>query len=156
MKIHTLNYTCEVSASAEALFAFHTDTQNLERITPRSIRVQIVSMEPPSPVRGHVVLDISRFGIATRWEIDIEALYPTRIVDILRKGPFSFFRHERHFVSLGADRAQMEEKIEFALPFGWLSAPFAWFVRRDMDAMFAHRHRVTQEYFLERKAQESL
>lgn len=57
-----------------------------------------------------VILDIRKFGITTRWEIQIEKLNcPNNITDLMTKGPFSFFRHERFFTPIN-DNKNLDER----------------------------------------------
>jgi len=148
MKPFTLSYTCLLNASQERVYKFHTDTHNLPLITPPWINVTIVSMEDPMIENSVVVLDIARFGITTRWEMQIQQLQcPTMITDIMLKGPFTFFRHQRHFVAKTPETTLMEETITLTLPMGWIGAlAFGW-VKKDMDAMFEYRHNATKAYF---------
>lgn len=148
MKNYTLHYHCLLGASAKDVCAFHTDTNNLPMITPPSTRVRIVSIDVPLVEKSRIVLDIRRFGITTRWDMEIEKLNcPHVIVDNMLKGPFSAFRHERHFIALEESVTMMEETITFALPIPWFEDVIFWFLKKDMDAMFAYRHSKTQEYF---------
>ena len=142
MKLFTLHYTCILDANVEAVCAFHTDTRNLPLITPPSIKVDIVKMEPNS-----VSLDIQKFGITTRWEMALEKKCPHSIVDIMTKGPFASFRHERLFVAVGENCTRMDETITLSSPIPIFKSLFFWFVKRDMDAMFAYRHAKTKAHF---------
>lgn len=142
MKLFTLHYSCLIDASVQEVCAFHTDTNNLPHITPPSIGVKIVSTK-----ENIVVLDIKKFGITTRWEIAIETNCPTSIVDVMLKGPFASFRHERLFSSEGEHLTRMEETITLAPPIAWFQSLFFTFVKKDMDAMFAYRHQMTQVHF---------
>lgn len=143
MNLKTLHYTCILDASPETVCAFHTDTHNLPLITPPSIKVNIVKMEPNS-----VILDIKKFGITTRWEMALEKNCPTSIVDVMTKGPFASFRHERLFVAEGENRTRMDETITLSPPIPLFQSLFFWFIKRDMDAMFAYRHAKTKAHFL--------
>lgn len=142
MKYLTLHYTCVLDASIQEVFAFHTDTHNLPAITPPSIGVKIVKRENDT-----VILDIRKFGITTRWEMRIEMNAPHSIVDVMLKGPFACFRHERVFIEEEKNRTRMEETITLASPIPLLHNLFFWFVKRDMDAMFAYRHHMTHAHF---------
>ena len=142
MNFFTLHYTCILDASPEAVCAFHTDTHNLPLITPPSIKVNIVKMEPNS-----VILDIKKFGITTRWEMALEINCPQSIVDVMIKGPFASFRHERHFRAEGENRTRMEETITLAPPIFFFQSLIFKFIKKDMDAMFAYRHLMTQAHF---------
>ena len=143
MTYFTLNYTCFLDANPETVCAFHTDTRNLPLITPPSIKVDIVKIENNS-----VILDIKKFGITTRWEMALEKNCPKSIVDVMIKGPFASFRHERIFVAESENRTRMDETITLSPPIPIFQSLFFWFIKRDMDAMFAYRHAKTKAHFL--------
>ena len=149
MKKFTLFYSCLLNASQKKVCTFHTDTHNLPLITPPWINVTIVSMDDSMIEKSIVRLDIRRFGISTRWEMQIKTLQcPNTLTDLMLKGPFPFFCHERNFSSITPDTTLMEETITMSLPMGWIGKlAFGW-VKRDMDAMFEYRHSATQAYFL--------
>lgn len=148
MKVHTLNYSCVLSASQEAVCNFHTDTHNLPLITPPWIDVTIVQMDTPMVEHSHVILDIKRYGLTTRWNMQIEKLScPDTVIDLMVSGPFSFFRHERRFTALSEFETRMDEALSFILPFAWLGNLIAPLIKKDMDTMFAYRHNATQNYF---------
>lgn len=152
MKKYTLSYHCLLRASIEDVFTFHTDTHNLALITPSSTQVSIISMDTPLHEKSRVVLDIKRFGITTRWEMEIAVFSaPNALVDAMIKGPFAFFRHERHFIKLDETLTRMEETISFSPPFAWFGNILFLFLKKDMDAMFAYRHKATQAYFLSKE-----
>lgn len=148
MKHHTLSYSCILNASVQDVCHFHTDTHNLPLITPPWIDVTIESMDEPFIEKSRVTLLIKRFGIPTRWVMEIEVLdCPHTVIDKMVSGPFSFFRHQRHFVPLNEKTTRMDEAITLHLPLGWVGLLLFPLIKRDMDKMFAYRHHATQEYF---------
>lgn len=143
MKKLTLHYACLLNAPREEVFAFHTDTANLPRITPPWMHVCIVASSP-----NHVVLDIKRHFITTRWEVDLACdTHQWSITDTLNKGPLPFFKHHRRFLALENGATCMDESLEMVLPFGWLGMLAHSFVKKETDAMFAFRHKASQRYF---------
>ncbi|MEF3192241.1 MAG: hypothetical protein K6347_06845, partial [Campylobacterales bacterium] len=72
------------------------------------------------------------------------------IVDEMVRGPFTYFRHARRFISVGEGITRMEEQLVVVLPLGSLGRIFEGFVRREMTAMFAWRHHATKQ-LLEQK-----
>jgi len=143
MKKLTLHYSCRINAPRDVLFAFHTDTQNLPRITPPWMHVSIVTQ-----AHENVILDITRFFVTSRWEANIALdLQQWSITDTLHKGPLPFFRHQRHFFALKNGTTRMDETLEMVLPFGWVGLLAHPFVKKETDALFAFRHTATQKYF---------
>lgn len=152
MKTYTLTYECLLDTSVQNACAFHTDTRNLPLITPPWIDVTILKMDIPMIEKSTVVLQIKRFGIPTVWEMKIDTLKcPDTITDVMIKGPFKHFRHERIFSAIDEKTTQMKETLTIVLPFGWLGRLFLPLLKKDMDTMFAYRHGATQHYFSEEK-----
>ena len=148
MNVHTLTYSCLLTASQESVCQFHTDTHNLPLITPPWIDVTIVQMDIPMVENSHVILDIKRYGLTTQWNMKIEKLScPDTVIDLMISGPFTFFRHERRFIALSEYETRMDETLSFCLPLRWLGNIIAPLIKKDMDTMFAYRHRATQNYF---------
>jgi len=149
MKPFTLTYSCRLPASIQQVCAFHTDTRNLPLITPPWIKVTIVKMDVPMVEKSSVVLNIRRFGISTLWEMSIDTLQcPHTIADVMLRGPFRYFRHQRVFTAINDTTTQMEESLSVALPLGWLGRFVFPLLKNDMDRMFAYRHEATRRYFL--------
>jgi len=149
MKTLTLTYRCILTTSIHNACQFHTDTRNLPLITPPWINVTILKMDFPMVEKSNVLLKIKRFGIPTIWNMKIDTLEcPNTITDMMISGPFKSFRHERVFVAINETTTQMQETLRVALPFGWLGSLFFPFLKKDMDAMFAYRHKATQRHFL--------
>ena len=68
-------------------------------------------------------------------------------MDIAVRSPFKRWRHEHRFDPRDGG-STLTDTVEYELPFGPFGAiADRLFVRRDLEAMFAHRHRVTQERF---------
>lgn len=103
-----------------------------------------------------VVLAIKRFGMTTRWKMEIETLLcPIKIVDSMISGPFHFFRHQRYFIPLTSETTLMKEVVSLVIPMGWVGNLFFPLLKKDMDAMFRYRHQKTQEYFLPKHSEKT-
>lgn len=148
MKVHTLDYSCLLTASQASVCEFHTDTHNLPLITPPWIDVTIVQMDTPMVENSHVILNIKQYGLTTQWNMKIEKLScPDTVIDLMISGPFAFFRHERRFIALNENETRMDERLSFCLPLGWLGNLISPFIKKEMNKMFAYRHGATQNYF---------
>lgn len=151
MKIHTFTYSCILNTDIENAFAFHTDPRNLPRITPPWIKVDIISMLLPLKEKSILELAIKRFGITTEWKIEIDSLKcPNTLIDLMVSGPFRYFKHERHFISLNNNETLMNETLSIVLPFGALGNLFYPWIKKQIDAMFEFRHIETQRHFLKK------
>jgi len=146
----TVSFVTDLSASIEAVHAFHCDTNNLPKITPPWIKAQIVELSLPLREGSVIVLDITRYGFTQRWTMEIETLQaPHVVVDRSLKSPFHFFRHEHAFEPLEENKTRMRDTISFALPFEPFSKIVYPLVVWDLARMFAYRHQETQKLLVE-------
>jgi ligand-binding SRPBCC domain-containing protein len=62
------------------------------------------------------------------------------------RGPFARWEHTHIFEADGPDACYLEDRIEYALPLGFLGR---WllgaFIERKLQRLFEYRHRVTRE-----------
>jgi len=64
--------------------------------------------------------------------------------DLQVSGPFAYWKHTHSFEPDGPAACLLEDKVEYALPFGFLGRWLAGsFVRRKLEEMFKYRHAVT-------------
>jgi ligand-binding SRPBCC domain-containing protein len=136
-----------IAAPRERVFAFYDDPDNLAKITPPGISVELLS-RPERPGAGaRVRLRIKRGLFSATWEA-VFAIYdpPRRFVDEQKRGPFRRFRHEHRFEEAPDDATRMTDAIDYEPPFG----PLGWianalFVERELRAMLDYRHEKTRE-----------
>ena len=64
--------------------------------------------------------------------------------DVQVSGPFAYWKHTHTFEPDGPTACFLEDRVEYALPFGVLGRWFAgWYVRRKLTKLFEYRHEVT-------------
>jgi len=143
---HTLTFETPLACSVETLFDFHADTNNLPLITPPDTTVKIIELDKELKQGNEAILDIKKGLLSFTWELVFEkVVYPNLIVDVATKSPFKTFRHEHHFVKVDDSHSILRDVVTFSLPFWPLSILAVWFVKRDMQKMFAYRHQKTRE-----------
>lgn len=145
----TVEYVCDLDAPLERVWRFYDTIETLFKLTPPGVHARLEG--DPEPMRVGVIysLRLRRFGLPLRWEARIIAYDPPRLfVDeqVPGKGPFRAWQHQHLFQALAAERTRLTDRITYELPFG----PLGWladrlFVRRELDRMFAYRHRITRE-----------
>jgi hypothetical protein len=70
-------------------------------------------------------------------------------------GPFAYWKHTHTFEPDGRDSCILEDRVEYALPFGVLGRWLAgWYVRRKIAQLFEYRHVVTAREFAGTKGRE--
>ena len=64
--------------------------------------------------------------------------------DVQISGPFAYWKHTHTFEPDGPASCILEDKVEYALPFGFLGRWFAGrLVRKRLEKLFEYRHRAT-------------
>ena len=148
---HTLIFETTMPCSVKTLFEFHADTNNLPLITPKNTSVQILKLETPLKQGNEAILRIKKGWISFVWELTFEkVIYPHLIVDVATRSPFKLFRHEHHFIEVDETQTILRDEVTFSLPFEPLSIVAVWFVKKDMQKMFAYRHQKTKEAIVSR------
>lgn len=141
MKVFRFEAQTLIPAPLERAFEFFSRAENLERITPKSLRFEILSPMPIVMKPGALIEYRLRLsGIPFRWVTKITAWEPNRrFVDEQLKGPYRQWIHEHTFESDGS-RTRMRDVVDYAVPGGPL-APIinALFVKRQVQKIFAHR-----------------
>lgn len=146
-KIHTL---CQLPVSISEAWCFFSDPRNLERITPPSLGIEIMSDIPSRMHSGMIVTYAIRVipGIPVRWVTEItHVLEPRLFVDEQRFGPYRFWHHQHHFREIEGGTA-VEDLVHYALPFGPAGRFFGGgFVRRQLDGIFSFRRQFLEKTF---------
>jgi ligand-binding SRPBCC domain-containing protein len=128
------------------VFAFFADPSNLQLLTPPLLSFRMLT---PAPIAMHegTLIDyrISVRGIPLRWRTRIDRYDPMRsFVDIQLRGPYRSWRHTHEFEER-PEGTEVRDHIEYSLPLGPLGAlAHAWFVRRDLETIFAYRREVIE------------
>ena len=139
--------TSRIEASAEKLFRWHAEPGALERLTPPWEKIEIIERAQGirDGDRGAMWVHIGPFRV--RWSFEHrESIEGRQFRDVQTAGPFRRWEHTHSFTPEGAGACQLEDRIEYELPFGKLGTFFGgWLVRRKLARVFEYRHRVTAE-----------
>lgn len=136
-----------IEASAERVFGFHEEPGAFERLQPPWQTV-VVDQPPTSlEVGTRVILRVKAGPFWQRIVAEHVAYEPgRRFTDVMREGPFAFWRHEHTVTPKGPGRALLTDDITYELPLGPIGRVFGgWLARRTLERMFAYRHAVTRE-----------
>jgi ligand-binding SRPBCC domain-containing protein len=137
--------TSLIKCGLEDLFNFHLDSNNITKITPKNIKVELL-IDDTQTYEGKIVkLKTTKFFIPTFWEVKIEKLQsPNLLVDVAVKSPFKYWKHQHIFTKKG-NMCELRDEIEFKLPFGIIGKIFEPFIELDIKNMFEYRHKKTKE-----------
>lgn len=134
-----------IDCTLEELYKFHLDSNNITKITPENIKVELLSDDTLTYEGKIVKLKTTKLFIPTYWEVEIEKIEkPHLLIDKALESPFKFWRHQHVFTKNG-DRCELKDIIEYKLPFGILGKVFEPFIELDIKNMFIYRHKKTKE-----------
>jgi len=137
-----------VPASAEELFRFHENPENIVKIAPASLRVESVECERTAREGGIFRIRASQFGLPIRWTGLWERVdFPRALVDTAIRSPFAVWRHS-HLFDQQANGCRMTDRVEFLLKGGWAGRVVSRLVMPLVfAAMFRARHAATVRWF---------
>jgi len=155
LRVPTLWFEMTVAAPIEKVWAFFNDpVRNLPALSPPGADATIVSADIPVREGSRITLTArGPLGMRLRWVARIIELRPphpvvfgqeARFVDVQESGPFAAWRHEHEFEAVDACTTRIVDRITYRVrggPAGWLIDLLV--VRRQLRAMFRHRHTVT-------------
>jgi ligand-binding SRPBCC domain-containing protein len=137
-----LERTLFIPRPLEETFAFFSEADNLDRITPAFLHFRTVTPQPID-LRSGTLIDyrLKLFGVPFRWRTRIEDFTPpVRFVDVQLQGPYKVWRHRHEFAAEG-NGTRMTDQVEYQLPLGPLgSVAHALFVRRTLHKIFDYRN----------------
>jgi ligand-binding SRPBCC domain-containing protein len=145
-KVFEVYFETPIKVSQEKLFEFHLDTKNLPKITPPNTKVEIIKLPLPMAKGNIIKLDITKFFMTQRWEIQIKEFEPLyQITDLALKSPLEYFEHDHIFEKVDGRNSKLIDRVRFSLPFYPLSLLVLPLVKLDMKKMFAYRHQQTKK-----------
>jgi ligand-binding SRPBCC domain-containing protein len=149
MSDHVLESRVWVAAARPRVFAFFDDPSNLARLTPPSLRFELLSPGPIVMGAGTVLdyrirwLGLRLSGRAFIREYDP----PVRFVDVQLRGPYQRWEH-RHLFLEEAGGTWVEDRVTYALPLGPLGTlAHAVVVQRQLERLWDYRRRKLAEWF---------
>jgi len=134
-----------INAPAAEVYAWHALPDALEKLTPPGERVKVLERTGGIERGARVVIQFGRWPFRRRWVAehldDEEGRY---FSDVQVSGPFAYWKHTHMFEPDGPSACILEDRVEYALPFGVLGR---WIVgssvRRKLEKLFEYRHEVT-------------
>lgn len=140
-----------IKCSTEALYAFHLDVKNLQKITPKDVKVKLLNVDFV-PKEGEVLrLKTLKNFIPMLWEVRIEKMQePNLLVDVALRSPFAFWKHSHIFSQVDENTCELKDIVEYSLPFGFFGKVFHYFVEHELQKMFMLRHTKTKDILEER------
>ena len=126
--------------TVDEVFAFFSNAENLERITPPELAFKVLTPTPIDMQEGTFIdYRLRLFRVPFHWRTRIAKWHPDdHFIDEQIRGPYSKWTH-LHTFSECAKGTCMTDRVEYRLPFqpaGSLALPL---VRRELDRIFRYR-----------------
>lgn len=144
-----LERTQTVGGTLAEVFAFFKDHRNLEAITPPWMGFRILGatdeeVGPGTRIRYRIRVN----GIPMGWESLIaEYREGQMFADEMLTGPYRRWYHQHRFREVEGG-IEITDQVDYELPLGALGRLAHWlFVRRQLDAIFAHRQAAMARRF---------
>ncbi|MCH4823297.1 SRPBCC family protein [Gramella lutea] len=156
MKIYTLRSVQKLPIGPEEAWNFLSVPANLKTITPDYMGFEILSGADRPMYSGQIIQYIVTpvAGIKTKWVTEITHVKEGEyFVDEQRFGPYALWHH-KHFIKPIKGGVEMEDIIDYKLPFGiigQMAHPFL--VKPKLKEIFDYRKKKLTDLFGEFKEQ---
>jgi ligand-binding SRPBCC domain-containing protein len=141
MKLYRIQREHKLEVPVEKVFAFFSKPANLQKLTPPSMKMRVLT---PDPINMHAgaIIDyvVGVGGLPMRWTAYIQDFKPpVRFVDIQLRGPYAYWHHTHSFEDRG-DYTLISDDVVYAMPFGpFGTLAHALFVKRQLAFIFRYR-----------------
>lgn len=150
MKIYTLRSKQNLPISKAEAWKFLSDPKNLKVITPDYMGFHILSGADKPMFAGQIIQYIVTpvLGIKTKWVTEITHVKDQDyFVDEQRFGPYALWHH-KHFIKEIEGGVEMEDIIDYKVPFGWLGQlVHPILVKPKLNEIFTYRRKKLVELF---------
>lgn len=154
MKLYSLHTVQKLPISIEEAWKFFSDPKNLKVITPEYMGFDIISGGDRPMFAGQIIQYIVKpvAGLKTKWVTEITHVNePFHFVDEQRFGPYKLWHH-KHFFKEIEGGVEMEDIVDYKLPFGIIGRlVHKPVVRQKLEEIFAFRKKKLLEIFGEYK-----
>ncbi len=150
MKIYTLKAKQKLPISVQEAWDFLSDPENLKIITPDYMGFQIIGGADrtmyPGQIIQYTVTPIA--GLKTTWVTEITHMdNQNYFVDEQRFGPYALWHH-KHFIKEVSGGVEMEDIIDYKLPFGILGQlAHPILVKPKLKDIFEYRREILTSLF---------
>ena len=137
----------ELQRPIDEVFAFFSDAENLQRITPTWLNFNILTDLPVEMKQGQILeYKLRLHGVPIRWKSEICIWDPNkRFVDRQLSGPYGSWWHEHLFRDLGGKETLMQDRVLYTVPGGRMIHKLL--VKKDLMRIFEYRREMIREIF---------
>ena len=142
----TIDTEVRLLAKSEEVWPFFSNARNLERLTPRFLKFQVLTPDPIEMKEGTLIDYRLRIrGIPIRWQSRITVWDPPhRFVDEQVRGPYRYWIHQ-HTFEPDDNTTIARDLVRYDHIGGRLVNRLI--VGRDVETIFSYRRKVLEEVF---------
>ena len=150
MKIYTFQRTQKLPISLSEAWEFLSNPKNLSILTPTEMNFTVISKDEKPMYAGQVIqYSVTPIaGIKATWISEITHLEEGKyFVDLQLYGPYAFWHH-KHFIHEIDGGVEMEDIIDYKVPFGIFGRIFhPLLVKPKLEKIFSYRQKKLVEIF---------
>ena len=150
MKLYQLHSKQALPISKHEAWEFLSDPSNLKEITPPHMGFHILSGTDRVMFPGQIIqYQVTPFsGYTTKWVTEITHVKEgSYFVDEQRFGPYALWHH-KHFIKEIDEGVEMEDIIDYKIPFGWLGQlAHPLIVKKQLLQIFKFREQKLKDLF---------
>ena len=147
MAEYLFNSSLTIDRPRDEVFAFFSNAENLERITPPELGFHIVTPRPIDIKKGTLIdYKLSVHGLSFCWRTEITRWDPPfEFIDMQLSGPYKQWIHLHRFTEPEPGKTLMEDEIRYRLPLEPLGDIAQFFIERQLKYIFDFRRTVVEE-----------
>ena len=150
MKIYNITAKQDIPVSIDEAWDFFSNPNNLPEITPPWLNLKVTSELPDKMYEGMIITYkvYPILGIPSNWVTEITTVKEKHFfIDEQRFGPYKFWHHQHRFKETSSG-VEMEDIVNYALPFDPLSRPLnSFLVDKKVKGIFDFRKEVLDNLF---------
>ena len=129
---------------------FFSNPQNLDEITPPSMKFKITSNIDDEMYEGQIITYKIRLlpGVKKNWVTEIKTVKKNRFfIDEQRFGPYKFWHH-KHIFNETPEGVLVTDIVNYALPFNFIGElAHRLFVKNKLNEIFNYRYDLLEKKF---------
>lgn len=153
-----MSWSIDLASSLDDVFRWHQQPEAIEALIPPDKTVKVVQrtggIEDENSLLVFRIFPLGfLFGTSLPLYITWQArhhdfIQSQQFIDTQEKGPFAYWSHIHRFKNSSTGGCCLRDDVTFALPLAPISHMLAgWWVKKELQAMFAYRHRVLAQRF---------
>lgn len=141
--METITDSLELAVPVDRLFAYYADPAGAVRMSHPDMHLRLLRADTPLRENSRVVFSLrpQMLPFEVQWQfVIVEFRLNESFTEVSESGPFSVWRHQHRFESLGPDRSRVTDTISFGPPTGFAAFVLGMAkVRSMLEKSFRHR-----------------